>query len=109
MDLGNKLGNIPEYFWMIFLLAFVFGYFYNQLVAWMERKSYMEGYLSFIVAAGVALTLIFVAIVDLFAALLCLAFFIATGLPMIIGSVQRYVITRSKDKQDVIQEGLKHD
>jgi predicted PurR-regulated permease PerM len=104
--------NTDQSFWIIssivctFLLAF--GIFYNRFVAWLERYGHDRGYMAFIVVAGVAVTgtgavIIQAALTDLATALafgaILLACFIASGLPMIWGSVTRHVQHRQRDER----------
>ncbi|NPV77931.1 MAG: hypothetical protein HPY59_16340 [Anaerolineae bacterium] len=82
----------------------LFGIGYNALVAWAERRGYTEGYLSLIVAMGVFVTLCGVAILSIHAALLTLLAFIASGTPMIIGSILRYIHRREAMKRAIVEE-----
>lgn len=88
---------------VIFALV-LFGIMYNALVAWLERKGYAEGFLSLIVAAGVLMTLIGISILSMDAALLALMGFVATGTPMIVGSIIRYITAREAAKQALRNE-----
>ena len=73
---------------------FMFGCAYNYFVGALNGKK--DGYLAMLVAAGVAMTLLGVAIVSWQAAVLVLACFAASGIPMIIGEVSRSVNMREK-------------
>lgn len=101
MDLGIVLA--------VFFALVLFGIGYNALVAWLERKGYTEGFLSLIVAFGVAMTLVGVAILSIQAALLALGAFVATGTPMIVGSITRYLKARENMIKAIIAEVIKHD
>lgn len=71
---------------------FCFGLAYNALVTWLgERK---VGYVAFLVVTGVLVTLGAFAFVSWPCALLILAFFSASGTPMIIGDIVRTVRAR---------------
>lgn len=94
---------------IVFLLLLIFGGLYNQLVAFLERQGYLEGYLSLIVAAGVFITLIGVSILSWEVALIILVCFIASGTPMIIGSITRYIHQRAKFQQHLIAEARRHE
>jgi ACR3 family arsenite efflux pump ArsB len=98
IDLGTYIA--------VFLGLMLFGISYNAFVTHIEHKS--EGYMSLIVAAGVLVTLIGVSILSIKAALLALGAFIATGTPMIIGSITRYIQKREAALK-AIKEELKHD
>lgn len=100
IEIGADFGVISA----VFLALVLFGIGYNSLVAWMERRGYTEGYLSLIVAFGVAVTLAGVAILSIPAALLTLAAFIASGTPMIVGSIVRYLRKREAMKRSIIEE-----
>lgn len=93
----------------VLLGLLLFGIGYNALVAWMERKGYTEGYLSLIVALGVFVTLCGVAILSIQAALLTLLAFVATGTPMIIGSITRYLKARENMIKAIIAEAKQND
>lgn len=88
----------------VFLGMLLFGIGYNAFVAWLERRGYTEGYMSLIVAFGVAMTLMGTAILSIQAALLTLCGFIATGSPMIVGSIVRYIQVRDRVKRDIKSE-----
>lgn len=88
----------------VFLGLLLFGIAYNSLVAWLERRRYTEGYLSLIVALGVFVTLCGAAVLSIQAALLSLGAFFATGTPMIMGSIVRYIHRREEMKQAIIAE-----
>jgi ACR3 family arsenite efflux pump ArsB len=72
------------------MYGIAFNYFVDQLNG---RK---DGYLSLLVAAGVGVTLIGVAIISWQAAVLVLACFTASGIPMIIGEISRNIQMREK-------------
>jgi hypothetical protein len=91
--------------WGVFGALVLFGLGYNALVAWLERKHYTEGFLSLVVALGVLVTLAGVAILSIEAALLTLGAFIATGVPMIVGSIVRYIQRRETAKNN-LRNGL---
>lgn len=88
----------------VFLGLLLFGIGYNAFVSWAERKGYTEGYMSLIVAFGVAMTLFGVAILSIQAALVTLLGFIASGLPMTIGSIWRYIQAREQSKLAIKRE-----
>jgi len=72
----------------------LFGIFYNLVIGHFERKGYLEGYTALAVAVGVMVTLFGVALVDWLAALMCLAAFCASGVPMLAGSIWRHMQAR---------------
>ena len=90
--------------WGVFGLLLAFGTLYNALVAWAERKGYTEGYMSLVVALGVGVTLGGVSILSIEAAVLTLICFIASGAPMIVGSIVRYLKKREAARQVLLAE-----
>jgi len=88
----------------VFLALALFGIGYNALVSWMIRRGYTEGYLSLVVAFGVLVTLCGAAILSIQAALIALGAFAASGTPMIIGSIVRYIKAREYIKRAIIEE-----
>ena len=86
---------------MMFALL-MFGAAYNALVHWLYGRH--QGYTSLLVAGGVVVTLIGVAIISWQAALLCGAAFAASGTPMIIGEAVRTVMLREKAIRRLIDE-----
>jgi hypothetical protein len=71
---------------------FMFGLIFNGLVEWLgERK---EGYVSLMVVGGVLVTLGGIAFISWPAAILGLAAFVASGLPMVIGEIVRTIKKR---------------
>lgn len=88
----------------VFFGLSLFGVGYNAFVSWLEKNGYSEGYMSLIVALGVFATLCGVAILSIQAALLALIAFVATGTPMIIGSIARYLRKREEAKRAMLSE-----
>jgi hypothetical protein len=79
----------------------LFGVLYNQAVGWAERRGYIEGFTSLAVALGVAVTLGGIALICWQAALLAAGAFLASGSPMIAGSLFRYIRARDHAKQSL--------
>lgn len=84
---------------LVAILLVAFGFAYNGLVDYLERRKYHEGFLSLIVAAGVVVTLVGVALVDWRSALLALGAFVCSGTPMMVGSIKRYVLRREAEQR----------
>ena len=82
----------------IYLSLIIFGIIYNQMISWMERKHYLEGYTAIAVAMGVLVTLGMTAIFNWAYALLALGSFCASGLPMIAGSIWRHIKQREMEQ-----------
>ncbi|HFC08425.1 MAG TPA: hypothetical protein ENJ54_01020 [Chloroflexi bacterium] len=100
VDLGLFLG--------VFFALLLFGVGFNAFVDWAERHGYTEGYTSLLVVLGVGATLGGLAVLDFRGALLALLLFIASGLPMVAGSVVRYVRRRAASVRAMIDE-VKHE
>ena len=81
---------------------------YNVLIAWLAREGYLDGFVSISVVVGVAYTVAFVApwIGSEVVTLLALAF-IASGSPMLVGSMARYVHQRRREQADLITHAKK--
>ena len=103
MTFKLDLGSILAVFWGLVL----FGILYNLLMGWMEKRGYLEGLTSLAVVGGVLITLAGIAVVSWSAAVLALAAFTASGLPMVIGSLWRYVQRRQMEQEEFI--GRTHD
>lgn len=78
----------------------VFGFIYDQFVAWLEYKEYDEGFTALLVIFGTLTTLIasgpFIGW-DNF--LIVLSFFGASGFFMTVGSIKRYVEAKEKNNE----------
>jgi hypothetical protein len=83
----------------------LFGIGYNLLVSQLEKKGYLEGFVSLVVALGVGITLTVLAIISWQFALIALGGFIASGSPMIAGSILRYVRSRKAEQEDTRMKG----
>lgn len=100
MELPSNCKRIkPEL--IVSILLVVFGIAYNWLTEQMEKHGYHHGYLSFIVSLGVAGTLLIAAIREKTASLRFFCYFIASGIPMILGSIKRYVSHTEEDKREL--------
>ena len=78
-----------------------FGWAYNRWMEWLESKDLQRGFLSFLVAIGVGVTGVgYAAIVRSFEhGVVLLVCFLASGAPMMAGSVRRYVRRRAEDEE----------
>lgn len=90
----------------ILLALAVFGYLYNRWVAGLVSEGHDRGYMGFIVALGCGVVILgwMLITVDLAGALILLAAFAAAGVPMILGSIERYVRA-----QDAAARALRED
>lgn len=83
-----------------------FGTCYNHWVAGLERNGHDRGYMAFIVAIGCVVVIGGWLLItgDLEGGVYLLAAFAAAGIPMIVGSVQRYVRARSEQARALREE-----
>ena len=82
----------------LFMFAFVYNHFVTQL------GELSEGYVSLLVAAGVLVVLIGLAVIWWQAAVIALACFVAAGAPMIVGDIARHVQAREAAKRRMREE-----
>ena len=76
----------------VYIGAVLFGVVYNSFIAWMRANGHGDGLVSLFVAGGVVVTLILSAfVVGPVAAGLVALMFVCSGLPMMGGSLWRYV------------------
>ena len=83
----------------IYLALVLFGIGYNRLIEAMQQRGYLEGFDSLAVVAGTLVTLGGLAVIWWPAAVLALGAFAASGLPMIGGSIWRYIQRRENVKR----------
>ena len=100
MESGHDWGII----WAVYLSLLLIGIFYNLLVAWLEKNSYSEGYVSVLVVIGVGITLAGVAVIDFDTTVIVAMAFIFSGFPMIVGSIWRYMERRKNEMQSIVNE-----
>ena len=88
--------------WLIIAL-FIFGIFYNAAVAHLERQpGGHEGFTSLLVAVGVSVTVASLCpLIGPRNVLLVLLAFGASGTPMIMGSIRRYMQARSREIEEL--------
>jgi hypothetical protein len=73
---------------------------YNALIGWLERQGYHEGFVSLFVVGGVAYTVAIATwIIGIDIALILLAAFTASGLPMVVGSIARHIAQRKREEE----------
>jgi len=83
---------------------FVFGIAYNELIARLEKARHDRGYTAFLVVGGVLITLVGLWFLEgLTVFLIALALFVASGLPMVIGSMIRSSKMRTEDEEKAKQ------
>jgi hypothetical protein len=83
---------------VVYLALVIFGIIYNQVVGWMKRKHYLEGYTSLAVGLGVLVTVGATAVFNWAYALLALGSFCASGLPVAAGSIWRHMRAREMEQ-----------
>lgn len=92
--------ELDKTFFIVVAMLHLFGWVYDELVAWMERNGYDEGYTALLVVGGVLATLAGLAVLrGLESAVYMALLFVASGTPMIIGSMARHARQRAKDEQ----------
>lgn len=87
---GQIAGNLLPILIAIYLALFLFGLAYNYLTAISEKTGFIRGYTSLFVVGGVAVTVAATAVVSLAFALITAGAFVASGTPMIVGSMIRH-------------------
>lgn len=90
-----------ETFQLCLIILFLFAVIYNHLVAWLEQNGHDKGYMSGFVSLGCAVTIavgLYLPTKNLTITALVFAAFVASGLPMIIGSIIRYIKARAQDE-----------
>lgn len=92
VEIGMNWGILAA----IYMFLLLFGIGFNIFVAWLERHGYSKGFVSLLVLAGVVVTVGMTAVISLAFALVTAGAFVASGTPMIIGSVWRHVREREK-------------
>jgi hypothetical protein len=94
-------GALSEVDWQVFgvilVALFWFGVAYNAWVGDLRERK--EGYTALLVVVGVIVTLLGAALINWQAALIVFACFAASGLPMVLGDIQRTI----KLREDAIQ------
>jgi predicted tellurium resistance membrane protein TerC len=98
----SLLGMNSVTIWHIMGFLFVFGFLYNLLIGWLERRGYDEGYTALLVVVGVAVTLIAYSFMDIVPTIEMALAFAASGFWMVIGSWWRHVQAR-KHAQDLLR------
>lgn len=97
---GVNLGTLAA----VYLALLLFGIVFNWTTEWAEKKGYTQGYLSLFVMVGVGVTVLSTAIISPVFALITLGAFIASGTPMIVGSIWRHVRERERQLEQLRRE-----
>jgi hypothetical protein len=101
MRIGGESGVDPVVIGFVCVLLLVFGVLYNRLIEYLERRHYLEGFVSISVVAGVGVTLLGMFFIDPTTAVVMLLLFICSGAPMIWGSIMRYVKAREAHQKSL--------
>lgn len=84
-----------------------FGIGYNTLVGWLERKAPGHGYTAFLVVGGVLVTLAGATFIIGWQAVLLVGLcFVASGLPMIAGSIWRYIRRQMSERERIFDGAM---
>lgn len=83
----------------VLLGLILFGIVYNLAVDFLASRRYSEGFMSILVALGVFCTLVGISFISWPMAMIALLCFAASGLPMMVGSIARYVRKRAKEQE----------
>lgn len=76
----------------LYLGLILFGIGYNGIITWAERHGYLQGYTAFFVVGGTLITIgATVAVIGPLATMIVVGAFIASGTPMIMGSMWRHM------------------
>lgn len=86
----------------VYMACLAFATVYDQVINYLAKKGYLEGFMSLAVAFGCLVILGIVATINIDYVLLVFGGFVAGGLPMIVGSIIRYMIKRH-DAQETIR------
>lgn len=88
----------------MYLSLLLFGIAFNLFTAWAEGRGYVKGYVSLFVVAGVAITVGTTALISLPFALVSAGAFVASGTPMIAGSIWRHMRERERQLEELRKE-----
>lgn len=102
--IGDVFGIDQDKLVSLYLGLVVFGIAFNKITAWAEKKGYTRGFLSLFVAFGAGMTILATAFINPLWALFTLGAFIASGSPMITGSISRYLKEREEDLNSMREE-----
>ncbi len=95
MYIGSHSGTIL----VVFGALFLFSFFYDRFVDWLQASGYDEGYTAILVVLGVIVTLIGLAIIDPEKAPTNFGAFACSGFWMVVGSWWRHVVKRRKAQE----------
>lgn len=88
----------------VLLGLLIYGAIYNWIVGWLKREECHRGYTALLVVGGTLVTLVGASVlIGVKYALLTLACFMASGLPMVLGSMARYMRERLEEEQEIVE------
>jgi len=96
---------LAENIWLLFGAGLLFGIAYNMLIEWIEKQGWSEGMASIEVMFGVVVTLLIAQFAVGWQAVVSITLiFVATGSPMIIGSLLRYKMEQADTIGQIIDD-----
>jgi hypothetical protein len=101
---GQITGEIMPILAAIYLALLLFGIAYNWLTAQAEKTGFIKGYTSLFVVGGVCVTVAATAVINPAFALITAGAFIASGTPMIVGSMIRHKSEEMRQLQQAREE-----
>jgi len=99
--------NFSDILAVYLVLAFL-GVVYDQLIDWMMKRKYLEGYKFMAAGFGVLITVGMTAFFIGIYALLVLGAFISIGLPLAGGEIWRYMKAREREQDFIRQEASQY-
>jgi hypothetical protein len=99
--IGAQSGYDPAVVIAVYMGLLSFGIIFNLAVGYAETRTWMQGYVSLFVAAGVLVVLSALAVIDWRASLLAFGAFVFAGTPMILGSIYRHVREREHELEQM--------
>lgn len=95
--------------WAVLLTLTAFGVGYNALITRAGKRGWLRGFTWLAVVIGVSITLIGTWFIDARAALIASACFAASGIPVAMGAISRYVLNRERDIEELKAEAFGDD
>jgi MFS family permease len=106
MENGITLTIQPMPLAIMVLSLLIFGYLYDRFVGWLERRPHgHQGFTALLVMLGVAVTVTAtLPLIGLEDYLVLVVAFLASGIPMITGSIVRYMRERDRQSEQLLGE-----
>lgn len=99
--IGAQSGYDAAVIIAVYMGLLSFGIIFNLVVGYAETRTWLRGYVSLAVAAGVMVVLVGIAIIDWKGGLLAFGAFVFAGTPMILGSIFRHVRERERELEQM--------